>query len=139
MKKTTKTKTIGKKPRRYVRKLTYYVAETLPPQPRMIVDIIRAHGTIERSALLKELQIKLETCQPIPWLFSYHKRALIRARYFREEKVPVMPTVKSVAPQPTVPIPQPAIPQPETPEDAPRECVVIGTGDTTHDTVKIVG
>ena len=138
MKKTNKTKTIAKKPRRYVRKLTYYAADTLPPQPRLIVDIIRAHGTIERSQLLKELQGKMDTIQPIPWLFSYHKRALIRARYIREEKVPVMPAVKSVETQPPAPIP-PIAPLPEPAREEPSECEVIGTGDTTHDTVKIVG
>jgi hypothetical protein len=82
--------TKNKKPKRCVKKTVYYVADTLPPQPKLIVDIIRAHGTIERSTLLKELESKISTCQPIPWLFSYHKAALIKAHYFKEVKEPVI-------------------------------------------------
>ncbi len=144
--------------RRYVRRVTYYVAvaETpkelneridalpvelgvknlkaviklinrvrraslpLPPQPRIIVETIKAHGRIERSELLRELATKIKTIQPIPWLFSYHKRKLIDGHYFIEVKEPILPMIKpskhvDIAPLQFHPAPAP------TPVPAPAE------------------
>lgn len=112
IKKSTK-KAVKKPARRYIRKITYYVAvegakasDELPPQPRLMVDTIKEYGRVERSVLLKDLSKKLDTKQPIARLFSFHKSDLIRAKFFKEIKEPVVPVVK---PEPVVETTAPAL------------------------------
>jgi hypothetical protein len=108
-------------PRRYVRKITYYVAadktpteavEALPPQPRVIVEAIQRHGRVERSVLMKELKGLLDTCQEITRLFSFHKSSLIQRRFFREVKEVAVPSTgpRQVAP-PAAPPRVPTVPR----------------------------
>ena len=55
--------------------------EKLAPQARVIVNTIETIKTADREALVKALDGKLQTRQPIGRILSYYQKSLVEAGY----------------------------------------------------------
>lgn len=85
--------------------------DKLAPQPRVMANIAFELGDSTRAEFLTELAKKLDTCQPIGRLFSFHKPGLVKGGYIKFKKIPAdkKPTDSAPAPAPapaadTVPV-----------------------------------